>query len=143
MNTAVFNFDHARVEVSGFPERQAETIARTAIGHSSKQTAKAMGISPRTVEMNLNLAMAKLGACNRPDLISLAWERGQLAVRRFCLVLSLGFALILAASPSTNSAPDDLNRIPARNLRVRRGRKDELALIDDVSLTTLTEDDEA
>jgi DNA-binding CsgD family transcriptional regulator len=131
MSSAIFNIENCRIEVTGLPHRQAETLARTALGYSSKQTAKEMEISHRTVEMNLNMAMARYGARNRVHLVACAISEGVLTITRgtravtCCLICLLTLAIVPGAS-----SPDDFNRLPARSVRVRRNREDLLTLVD-------------
>lgn len=124
------------LEVRGLPPRQAETLIHTARGLNSKETAKAMHISPRTVEMNLNMAMARFGAANRVHLIIQAITAGALVIKDAAMCLFVSFFLLFAAMPgATVQSADDLTRVPARNLRLRR-KNDE----DGVALTHLTEE---
>lgn len=68
----------AAVEGSGLSEREYEVIRRIARGHTSKQMAEAMGISPRTLETYKARAMSKLALRTRADLIRYALRAGWL-----------------------------------------------------------------
>lgn len=113
-------FQLGQIEVRGLPRRQAETLAHTALGLSAKETAREMAISPRTVEMNLALAMEKLRARNRVHLITRAFARGVIAVKEGALSL---FLLLSLSATSTGDV--DWNRLSVRGCR---GRREEICL---------------
>lgn len=66
------------VGVNGLSERESEVIRRIALGHTSKQMAESMGISPRTLETYKARAMSKLALRTRADLIRYALRAGWL-----------------------------------------------------------------
>lgn len=57
-------------------QRQREVLALVAGGHSDKEIARALELSPRTVEMHVARALAALGARNRSEAVSRAhhWQ---------------------------------------------------------------------
>jgi len=59
-------------------EREAEVVRLIARGHSSKEMAETLGISPRTLETYKARAMTKLGLRTRADLIRYALRCGWL-----------------------------------------------------------------
>jgi DNA-binding NarL/FixJ family response regulator len=68
---------------SGMPvvslsEREAEVIRLIARGHTSKEMAESLGISPRTLETYKARAMSKLSLRTRADLIRYAMSSGWL-----------------------------------------------------------------
>ncbi len=56
--------------------RQREVLRLVARGHTDKQIARALALSPRTVEMHVARALGALGARNRADAVSRAhaWQ---------------------------------------------------------------------
>jgi pimeloyl-ACP methyl ester carboxylesterase/DNA-binding CsgD family transcriptional regulator len=58
--------------------RQREVLDRVAAGHTDKEIARLLGLSPRTVEMHVARALAALGARNRSDAVSRAHHWGLL-----------------------------------------------------------------
>jgi pimeloyl-ACP methyl ester carboxylesterase len=54
--------------------RQSEVLRRIAFGESDKQIAKALGLSPRTVEMHAARALAALGCRTRAEAVRQATE---------------------------------------------------------------------
>lgn len=59
-------------------EREAEVIRMISRGHTSKEMAEKLGISPRTLETYKARAMSKLGLRTRADLIRYALRAGWL-----------------------------------------------------------------
>lgn len=53
-------------------ERQREVMAQVAAGFTDKEIARALGLSPRTVEMHVARSLAALGARNRSEAVSRA-----------------------------------------------------------------------
>jgi DNA-binding CsgD family transcriptional regulator len=49
--------------------REREVLARVVAGASNKEAGRALGISPRTVEVHRARIMGKLGAKNTADLV--------------------------------------------------------------------------
>jgi pimeloyl-ACP methyl ester carboxylesterase/DNA-binding CsgD family transcriptional regulator len=58
--------------------RQREVLAQVAAGRTDKVIARALSLSPRTVEMHVARAMAALGARNRADAVHRAMQGGLL-----------------------------------------------------------------
>ncbi|WP_216967247.1 LuxR C-terminal-related transcriptional regulator [Lysobacter sp. MMG2] len=56
--------------------REREVADAVARGLTSKQIARAFGVSPRTVEKHRENAMRKLGAISLSQLIQAVWEMG-------------------------------------------------------------------
>jgi FixJ family two-component response regulator len=56
--------------------REREVLAQIAASASNKETAKALGISPRTVEIHRGRIMHKLGAKNSVDLMRIVMHDG-------------------------------------------------------------------
>lgn len=117
-SAAVFTLGN--IEVRDLAPRQAETLAHTVRGLSSKETARVMHISPRTVEMNISLAMQRLGARNRAQLIHQAISTGALTIKRVTPSLLVCFLFAFAALPYSTQSVDDILRLTARPVRVRR-----------------------
>lgn len=86
------------------PARRAEVVRLAAMGLSTKEIAKDLGISPGTVASHLEEAQAQLHAHNRVDLISQGWMQGLFRARALALVL-MAFAL----APSIRSRPRPVN----------------------------------
>lgn len=76
-------------------DRQRECIVRVKKGLSSKEIARELGISPKTVEMHISTAMHRLGVSSRLAIISLLYDE-DLQVRDEFVV----------ASPDRNSVGD-------------------------------------
>jgi DNA-binding NarL/FixJ family response regulator len=68
----------AGVPVIQLSEREAEVIRLIARGHTSKEMAQTLGLSPRTLETYKARAMAKLNLRSRADLIRFAMRSGWL-----------------------------------------------------------------
>lgn len=66
------------VPVVSLSEREAEVIRLIARGHTSKEMAESLGISPRTLETYKARAMSKLSLRTRADLIRYALRSGWL-----------------------------------------------------------------
>lgn len=118
-------FTFGNLEISGFPRREAEAVFHTAMGRNTKEAAKAMGTSPWTVEDQLKSAMARLDARNRVHLVSEAFVRGLLKPRVAKLVLAL---LLVGTAPVIDMGAEDWSRYSVRNVKIRRGRDDDLPL---------------
>lgn len=61
-----------KVTVTGFgslTDREREVLDQVVEGHTNKEVALEMGISPRTVEVHRSAAMKKLGARNTAELV--------------------------------------------------------------------------
>ena len=57
-------------------EREVEVLRHLASGHSKKQAAAALGISPHTVNRHTTNLMGKLGVHNRAELTRAAIRSG-------------------------------------------------------------------
>jgi len=62
-------------------EREREVLAHFAQGHSTKDVAQMLGISPRTVETYAATIAQKLGARNRIHAVAIALRAGILTQR--------------------------------------------------------------
>lgn len=58
--------------------RERECLRHVAAGCSMKEVAKALALSPYTVREYLDNASRRLGARSLPQLVSLAWQRGEI-----------------------------------------------------------------
>ena len=58
--------------------RQREVLREIAAGHTDKQIARTLGLSPRTVEMHVAAALRALGAATRAEAVHAAGRAGQL-----------------------------------------------------------------
>lgn len=77
--------DDLRIDASGggaavsgaatLTDRELEALNLVVAGHTNKEIALALGISPRTVEVHRRSAMRKLGARNTADLVRLTLHR--------------------------------------------------------------------
>lgn len=65
--------------LAGLTKRESEVLAKIASGKSSKETARDLGVSPRTVETHRARIMAKLKARNAADLVRIALAEGGIA----------------------------------------------------------------
>lgn len=68
--------------VSSLTERELEILGGIAEGRSTRELARALGISPLTVESHLKSIYAKLGAHSRIEAITAAWRQGLMADSR-------------------------------------------------------------
>jgi DNA-binding NarL/FixJ family response regulator len=59
-------------------EREATVLKMVAMGHSAKQMAASLELSPRTLETYKQRGMAKLGLENRADIVRFAIRQGWL-----------------------------------------------------------------
>src|SRR5690554_3622188 len=118
--STVIALENVEVEVKGFPRRQAETLAWTALGLTSKEAARRMGISHRTVEMNLKHVCLRLDAHNRTHLITQALAAGCMAVRDTAAAAALVCVLSMASLPAQDLGQTDWARLQVRQLRTRR-----------------------
>lgn len=64
---------HAFTGVDRLTPRERETLAEIANGASSKEAARTLGISPRTVEFHRANIMRKLGAANLAELLGIVF----------------------------------------------------------------------
>jgi DNA-binding CsgD family transcriptional regulator len=108
------------IEVRDLRPREAEALAHAALGYSSKECARLMGISPRTVEFHLDQLMRRLGARNRYELITMAFRDGALRFRNSAAILALCFLMAFTSIADLTSAdPNQFVRMQSRILRVR------------------------
>jgi LuxR family quorum sensing-dependent transcriptional regulator len=61
--------------------REVEVLEFIVQGYSAKETAEMLSLSHRTIERHIDNARNKLGARNRPHLVSEAIETGLIRVR--------------------------------------------------------------
>lgn len=83
LSSALLAADRLRLGTSSAPpvslsERESEVIRLIARGHTSKEMAEALGISPRTLETYKARAMSKLNLRTRAELIRYAMQSGWL-----------------------------------------------------------------
>lgn len=72
--------------LSSLTDRQRECIVRVKKGLTSKEIARELGISPKTVELHISTAMQRLGVSSRLAVVSLLYDE-ELNVRdEFLLV---------------------------------------------------------
>jgi len=71
--TVQFGLTVPALEGLGLTRRQAEALRWVALGRRGPAIAKAMGISPRTVEKHLQGAYLKLGAKGASEAAATAW----------------------------------------------------------------------
>jgi DNA-binding CsgD family transcriptional regulator len=109
------------VEVRGLAPRQAEAFAHTVLGHSSKETAQAMHISHRTVEVILAQVMQRFNARNRALLIAHAVAKGALIITEQGRAAIFFFAIALSVLAPLDH--DDYGRNGPRPVRVRTVRR--------------------
>jgi two-component system response regulator FixJ len=70
--------EHALTAIPGaelLTPREREVLARVVAGASNKEAGRALGISPRTVEVHRARIMGKLGAKNTADLVRIVLEQ--------------------------------------------------------------------
>jgi DNA-binding CsgD family transcriptional regulator len=63
----------------GISERELQVLAELAAGHSNKQIARNLGVSPNTVKTHVARLFEKLGASRRTEAIRRARELGLVA----------------------------------------------------------------
>ncbi len=67
--------------LAGLTRRESEVLDKIAAGKSSKEAARDLGVSPRTVETHRARIMAKLGARNAADLVRIVLAEGGMEER--------------------------------------------------------------
>jgi two-component system, LuxR family, response regulator FixJ len=70
----------ARKMIDGLSAREAEVLELLAAGHSNKNIARALGISPRTVEIHRTNMMKKLGATHAASVVRMKLESEQFQI---------------------------------------------------------------
>ena len=68
--------EHARKRIAALSAREREVLQRLLIGATNKQVGKAMGISPRTVEIHRAHVIERIGAHTLPEAALLATTAG-------------------------------------------------------------------
>jgi len=66
----------ARVQIGRLTPREREVVAAMARGLTNKEIGRALGISPRTVEIHRNNALTKLAARHSTEAVRLWFEAG-------------------------------------------------------------------
>lgn len=99
------------------PARRAEVVMLAAMGMSSKEIGKELGISPATVTWHLNEAQDQLHAHNRVDLVSQGWMHGLFKARALAFVL-----MACAVMPALRSHPRPVNGTRPPVVRTTIGR---------------------
>jgi DNA-binding CsgD family transcriptional regulator len=72
--------DDAQVDGCHLGKRQIEVTALVAAGLTSREVGRVLGISEKTVDRHLAVAMALLGARSRAHLVALCYAGGGLCV---------------------------------------------------------------
>jgi DNA-binding CsgD family transcriptional regulator len=132
------------LEVRGLPPRQAETLALIAKGLSAKTVARLMGISSRTVEMNLNHTMLRLHARNRVHLVIQAVATGMLKVQSSALTVLMCLLILHVSLPADDGDHSNFVR-HGRGHHSRtgtRGRRGDDNPFDDLELPPPSDEDE-
>ena len=62
--------------------REQQCLGRVARGMTSKEIARDLGLSPRTVDLHVARASTRLGAANRIEAVTLAIRAGQMDLQR-------------------------------------------------------------
>jgi DNA-binding NarL/FixJ family response regulator len=65
-----------RSRIDGLPPRQREVLAQLVAGHSNKQAARTLGISPRTIEVYRASMMARLKVRTLSQALYIAFMAG-------------------------------------------------------------------
>ena len=63
-------------DVSSLTPRERQVLAEIMAGASNKEAGRALGISPRTIEVHRARIMEKLGARNACDLVRIVLRQG-------------------------------------------------------------------
>lgn len=71
----------ARPAPPALTPRELEVLRLVAQGRANKAIAAALGVSERTVKFHLSALMGKLGAANRTEAVTLAAQRGVIALK--------------------------------------------------------------
>jgi DNA-binding CsgD family transcriptional regulator len=69
----------AQAASGGLSRREVEVVRLVAIGHTNREIARELFLSPRTVEMHVGSILAKLDCRSRADAVRRASELGLLA----------------------------------------------------------------
>lgn len=86
------------------PPRRGQVVELAAGGLTAKQIAQKLGISPETVNWQLDEAKDQFGALNQRDLISQGWMRGLFRARMLAFLL-----MAFAMAPAMRSRPSPVN----------------------------------
>lgn len=86
------------------PPRRGQVVELAAGGLTAKQIAQKLGISPETVNWQLDEAKDQFGALNQRDLISQGWMRGLFRARMLAF-----FLMAFAMAPAMRSRPSPVN----------------------------------
>lgn len=86
------------------PPRRGQVVELAAAGLTAKQIAQKLGISPETVNWQLDEAKDQFGALNQRDLISQGWMRGLFRARMLAFLL-----MAFAMAPAMRSRPSPIN----------------------------------
>lgn len=57
-------------------DREVAIIDKIAKGYTTKDIAENMNLSENTVDTYIKIIILKLGAINRPNMVSIAYQRG-------------------------------------------------------------------
>lgn len=79
----------AAVAVPSLTRREAEVLAALARGLPTKRIGRELAVSPKTVDAHIARLLAKLGARNRAQAVSVALERGLLERPSECCPVSI------------------------------------------------------
>lgn len=74
--------DHAPEPATSLTPRELAVLRLVASGLTNKQVGEQLYISQKTASVHLSRAMAKLGAANRTEVVSIAYDRGLLEHQR-------------------------------------------------------------
>lgn len=105
--------------------REGEALVLAALGHSTKESARIMGVAACTVKAYLDRAREKLNARNVAHAVSIAWEHGLLASKYLC---GLFFVLaLLHAALGADIGQRNVGRVARGG---RTGRRNSELVID-------------
>lgn len=98
--------------------REGEALVLAALGKTTKESARIMGISHTTVKAHLDRVRDKLKAKNVAHAVSIAWQKGLLSAR------NLSVAALIATCATTSISDNTDLRAQGRVSRVtRNGRR--------------------
>jgi len=64
-----------------FPQRETEVLQLLAQGMTNREIATALVITERTVKFHISSILAKLGAGNRTEAVTLSVQRGLVSIK--------------------------------------------------------------